>query len=93
MPCNYTDPAMRPISVTRALTCPDGTLVWVQGVVMIGDDERWLCDEAHTASLDACADAGVLLVGDLRSVDGGYMGELTGRHLELTARIVSSPTP
>ena len=26
--CTYTDPAMRPISVARALTCPDSTQVW-----------------------------------------------------------------
>lgn len=62
--CTYTDPAATPISVGRALTCPDGTRVWVDGVLMIdADGTRLICDEEAATSHAACADNGLQIIG------------------------------
>ena len=64
MSCTYTDPVMRPISVARALTCPDHTSVWVEGtVVHTADDGQYLCDAVGAAGIRPCAGAGVELTG------------------------------
>ncbi len=43
--CVHTDPAKQPISVHRALSCPDGTSVAVKGIVTRGSDgSTLLCD-------------------------------------------------
>ncbi|MGZ4671573.1 MAG: hypothetical protein ACXVH5_04015 [Ilumatobacteraceae bacterium] len=43
--CVHTDPAKQPISVHRALTCPDGTSVAVKGITTRGaDGSSMLCD-------------------------------------------------
>ena len=44
--CVSTDPAATPISVHRALSCPDGTKVWVRGIVRATADGTELCDPA-----------------------------------------------
>ena len=45
--CVHTDPAKMPISVHRALSCPDGTAVAVWGIVTRGaDGSTMLCDDA-----------------------------------------------
>ncbi len=77
--CTYTDPAMRAISVARTLTCPDGTRVFVEGVVVrdsSGDD--WLCDEASGSGQRPCAAAGLRLIGSPRSQAGGFLGVKQG---------------
>jgi hypothetical protein len=44
--CVYTDPGRRPISVHRALSCPDGTQVSVRGIVIgAGGGRVLLCDQ------------------------------------------------
>ena len=43
--CVHTDPGKLPISVHRALSCPDGTTVSVRGIVTRGaDGSTMLCD-------------------------------------------------
>ncbi len=43
--CVHTDPAKQPISVHRALTCPDGTSVAVKGTTThSADGSTMLCD-------------------------------------------------
>jgi hypothetical protein len=42
--CVATDPGWRAISVHRALHCPAGTEVVVQGIVVSGDGGTMLCD-------------------------------------------------
>jgi hypothetical protein len=50
--CVHTDPAKMPISVHRALSCPDGTAVAVWGIVKRNaDGSTMLCDDATG---DAC---------------------------------------
>ena len=49
--CVHTDPAKMPISVHRALSCPDGTTVAVWGIVKRGaDGSTMLCDDATGTS-------------------------------------------
>jgi hypothetical protein len=56
--CVHTDPAKMPISVHRALSCPDGTEVAVWGIVKrSGDGSTMLCDDA-TATACLKVDAG-----------------------------------
>lgn len=44
--CVHTDPAKMPISVHRALSCPDGTAVAVWGIVTrSADGSTMLCDD------------------------------------------------
>jgi hypothetical protein len=62
--CTYTDPGATPISVGRALTCPDGTRVWVDGVLIIdADGTRSICDEEAATSPASCADNGLRIIG------------------------------
>ena len=43
--CVHTDPAKQPISVHRALSCPDGTSVAVKGITKHGaDGSTMVCD-------------------------------------------------
>lgn len=44
--CVSTDPGATPISVHRALSCPDGTKVWVRGILRASADGTELCDPA-----------------------------------------------
>lgn len=49
--CVHTDPAKMPISVHRALSCPDGTTVAVWGILTrSADGSTMLCDDANGAS-------------------------------------------
>jgi hypothetical protein len=62
--CTYTDPGATPISVGRALTCPDGTRVWVDGALLIdADGTRSICDEVAATSPASCADNGLRIIG------------------------------
>jgi hypothetical protein len=90
--CVSTDPAWRPISVHRAVNCPDGTLVTVQGI-LVHDAHRatTLCDVV-TATGDRC-------VGDELSLKGAvdspvlaaavgkviFTGVLSGHVLQLVS--------
>jgi hypothetical protein len=61
--CVYTDPAMRPISVHRALSCPDGTHVSVRGVVIgAGGGPVLLCDQGPGSHDCLTIERGVLPV-------------------------------
>lgn len=91
--CTYTDPAMRAISTARALTCPDGTRVFVDGVIVrdsAGDD--WLCDEASGSDQQPCAAAGLRLIGSPRAQAGGFLGVKQGDTL-LDAAGAATLTP
>ncbi|MEY2583737.1 MAG: hypothetical protein QOE09_3586 [Ilumatobacteraceae bacterium] len=80
--CTYTDPAAAPIPVVRALTCPDGTQVWVRGVVKTKDDgTRWICDKDASASATECADKGLQVIGNSGSTDIQLTGVKSGRTL------------
>lgn len=61
--CVSTDPGWRPISVHRAVNCPEGTPVTVQGVLIhAADGSAKLCDVVNPTH-DQC-------VGDGLTVDG-----------------------
>ncbi|HEY7625575.1 MAG TPA: hypothetical protein VH761_00855 [Ilumatobacteraceae bacterium] len=61
--CVSTDPGWRPISVHRAVSCPDGTKVTVQGILIHdANGLAVLCDVA-SASRDRCIGAGVTVEG------------------------------
>jgi uncharacterized protein YdeI (BOF family) len=65
--CVHTDPGKMPISVHRALSCPDGTEVAVWGIVTRGaDGSTMLCDDATgTACLKIDAGAAIDSPGSL----------------------------
>ena len=65
--CVHTDPGKMPISVHRALSCPDGTEVAVWGIVRrSGDGSTMLCDDATaTACLKVDAGASIESPGDI----------------------------
>lgn len=74
--CVSTDPAWRPISVHRAVNCPDGTLVTVQGI-LVHDAHRatTLCDVV-TATGDRCVGDGLSLKG---AVDSPVLAAAVGK--------------
>lgn len=74
-PCTYTDPARRAITVSRALSCPDGTEVWVDGVLVVTGDGMFLCDRMSGNEGAPCDGATLELVGGAgRDRNGGYSG-------------------
>src|SRR5258708_3055483 len=71
----YTDGGGVPISVERALTCPDGTDVWVTGTEYTTPaGVRYLCDPAAATTLATCATTGLQLAGDDAAVNGAFTG-------------------
>ena len=65
--CVHTDPGKMPISVHRALSCPDGTEVAVWGIVThSADGSTMLCDDATGT---AC-----LKIGAGAAIDPGTVG-------------------
>jgi hypothetical protein len=101
-PCTYTDPAARPISVSRALSCADGTNVWVTGtVVTAADGTTYLCGNVASDEPSECDGPGLLLVGGRGAADtamagpaGGLVGVKRGSELVVAARVgPSGPAP
>ena len=81
--CTYTDPAHTAISVSRALTCPDETEVWVKGTMMTDGTDSWLCDEPDAVSVEQCAANGLQLVGDQPAGFASISGIKRGTTLSL----------
>ena len=80
--CTMTDPAMRPISPARALDCPDGTHVWVEGVVVeVSDGISVLCDPSDAGDPEACSAAGLLVPHLQPGVSGAFSGVVSNRTL------------
>lgn len=77
--CTSTDPMMRPISPARALGCPDGTPVWVEGIVVdVGDGVSVLCDADVADDPEACAAEGLVVGAGLQPGDSGaFMGTVS----------------
>jgi hypothetical protein len=72
-PCTHTDPGRRPITVSRALTCPDGTAVSVTGtLVTAADGTMMLCGSVPAADATACEGAGLHVVGDVHGTDARF---------------------
>jgi hypothetical protein len=72
--CVHTDPGQLPISVHRALNCPDGTMVSVTGIVVHGSDGSvLLCDRP---AKDFCL-----------SIDDGSAAGATGAPIDYTGTV------
>ncbi len=66
--CVHTDPGKLPISVHRALSCPDGTAVSVRGIIIgASGGSVQLCDSAAGGDDCLTIDAGVLPIDDNRT--------------------------
>ena len=92
--CTHTDPAATPISVSRALTCPDGTRVWVRGVLMTKvDGTRWICDDDAAASASECADKGLQVIGGDAQTGVPLSGVKSGRILRLQDELTVRTLP
>jgi hypothetical protein len=62
--CTYTDPMHAPIPVERARRCPDGTRVWVFGVIVEdADGTPWFCSERSRDDIGTCRETGLRLDG------------------------------
>jgi hypothetical protein len=75
--CVHTDPGKRPITVHRAVNCPDGTAVSVQGIVIRGaDGSTQLCDEVSAGPHTTCLGDVLIIRGNSQSAGGlaGYTG-------------------
>ena len=92
--CTYTDPGATSISVGRALTCPDGTSVWVRGVVMTkADGTRWICDEDASSSANECAEKGLQVIGgDGFPAGTQLIGIKSGATLNVQPRLDTFPS-
>ena len=91
IPCNYTDPGVTPISVKRAMSCSDGTQVWVRGTVKtIADGTHWLCDEPSQTA-DQCAQNGLKLVGGGDTGDI-FLGVKQGNELRVGGGLTGPPS-
>jgi hypothetical protein len=94
--CTHTDPGATPISVSRALTCPDGTRVWVRAVMLTqADGIRWICDDP-AASASECADKGLQVIGGDGPIGIQLIGVKWGRTLRIqdelaTRTLVTEP--
>jgi uncharacterized protein (DUF1501 family) len=86
--------------VGRALSCADGTEVWVTGVVVeTSDGTAYLCDELAADESRSCAGATLRLVGDREAgtgvavgPGGGLVGVKRGDDLVLRSPAVSTPS-
>jgi len=86
--CNYTDPGKFPISVSRALGCPDGTRVDVSGAfVRDGNGVAWLCDQLAGSEQRPCVGQGLQIIGDTTIGIGSYSGIKQG------ITLLADPTP
>jgi hypothetical protein len=66
--CVSTDPGWTPISIHRALSCPDGTSVSVRGIIIGGSGGSvLLCDSAAGGDDCLTIDRGVLPIDDNRT--------------------------
>ena len=66
--CVHTDPGKLPISVHRALSCPDGTSVSVRGIIIgASGGSVQLCDSSAGGDDCLTIDAGVLPIDDNRT--------------------------
>lgn len=75
--CVHTDPALLPIAVYRALSCPDGTAVYVHGMVIRGaDGSTLLCDAVSEAAPATCAGDGLTVQGGAQIAASGSSGVL-----------------
>jgi hypothetical protein len=82
--CTYSDPGWSPISVDRALRCPDGTGVWVRGVVVRSADESvYLCSAARLGPHPGRLDDGFRVIGDTSEVSSLMIGVKQGATLVL----------
>ena len=96
--CTHTDPAATAISVSRALTCPDGTQVWVRGVLVTkADGTRWICDKDTATSANECADKGLQVIGGVGPTGIQLIGVKSGRTLRVqdelaTRTLVTTPS-
>jgi hypothetical protein len=78
--CVHTDPGKRPINVHRAVNCPDGTPVSVQGIVIRGaDGSTRLCDEVSAGPHTTCLGDVLIIRGNGQSPGGfvGYTGTIS----------------
>lgn len=83
--CVHTDPGQLPISVHRALSCPDGTMVSVSGIVTRGaDGSTLLCDSAPD---DFCL---TINGGSARGASAGTIG-YTGTVSKGVLTVTSTP--
>ena len=76
--CVHTDPGKLPVSVHRALSCPDGTSVSVQGIATTGEDGSvMLCDPAP-AEFCLTIDGGTAMpAGGPSGATVGYTGTVS----------------
>lgn len=66
--CVHTDPGRQPISVHRAVNCPSGTEVSVQGIlVRTADGSIVLCDAVSPSTANACQGDGLTVSGASQS--------------------------
>jgi hypothetical protein len=102
--CVHTDPGKRPITVHRAVNCPDGTAVSVQGIVIRGaDGSTQLCDEVSAGPHTTCLGDVLIIRGNGQSPGGfvGYTGTISNGVLtidqgppfpEMTPLVIAVPT-
>jgi hypothetical protein len=87
--CTYTDPGRFPISVARALTCPDGTTVDVQGTLILDQEGvAWLCAQIAESETPPCVGEGLQVIGapnpgDISPPRPYYTGRKQGNSLIL----------
>lgn len=91
--CDYTDPGKYPISVGRALTCPDGTAVEVTGqFIRDQDGVAWLCDQIAGSDTRPCTGQGLQVIGEPTAVGGTYSGLKQGNTLVVDSAVVYIPS-
>ena len=92
--CVHTDPGKLPVSVHRALSCPDGTSVSVQGIVTTGEDGSvMLCDPAPNEFCLTVDGATVMPTDGPSGATVGYTGTMSNGVLSVERRPGLALTP